>query len=282
MDNNRLEGIQSYSLDIPYSAGKLISNGGKAPTSFPIGTEPAQFQLTWDVSNKAWEQDVLFSGGSLNNNRKTISVSDLDGTKSISGYLSSYSFSAAVGQVAKGNASFVCDSVYYETGNPTILQEHTDDDYDVGIPSLIFVTGSSIYNAFNLQDFSLSYDVNRVPISQVGERFPRIRAVKDAAGQMQFSALRSNYFALNNTGNFGTPQTFSCEVKDNGGHTFYRAQISGAILENVSESCDLDGNESLSFSFFFSPLNLSVTRDSFILREDGDYLLAEDGFRILL
>ncbi len=282
MDNNRLEGIQSYSLDIPYSAGKLISNGDKAPISFPVGTEPAQFQLNWDVSNKAWQQDVLFSGGSLNNNRKTLRISDLDGSKNISGYLSSYSFSAAVGQIAKGDASFICDSIHYETGNSTTLQNHTDDNYEVGIPSMIFISGSDIYNTFNLQDFSFSYNIDRAAISQVGERFPRIRAVKGAEGQLQFSSLRSDYFALNNTGNFSAPQVFSCEVKDNGGHTFYRAQISGAILEGVKEACDLDGNESLSFSFFFSPSNLTVDRDNFLLLEDGDYLLLEDGSRIIL
>ncbi len=282
MDNNRLEGIQSYSLDVPYSAQKIVSNGNKAVGSFPIGTDPAQFQLSWNVSNKPWQQDFLFSGGSVNNNRKSLVVSDLDGTKSISGYLSSYSFSAAVGQIARADASFTCDSVFYETGSPTTMQNHTDDDYEVGIPSLIFISGSSIYSGFNLQDFSFSYDVNRVPISQVGERFPRVRAAKDSAGQIQFSALRSDYFALNNTGNFSAPQDFSCIIKDKDGHVFYRAEISGAILEDVKESCEIDGNESLSFSFFFSPSSLSVERDNFLLQQNGDFVLQQNGSRIIL
>ena len=282
LDGNRLEGVQSYSLDIPYSAQKIISNGDKAAVSFPIGTDPAQFQFSWDVSNKSWQQDVLFSGGALNNNKKTVVISDLDGSKNISGYLSSYSFSAAVGQKATCDATLVCDSVSYATGNPTTNQNHTNDSYEVGIASNVFITATDIYSGFNLQDFSFSYSVNRVPVAQVGERFPRIRAVKGAEGQLQFSSLRSDYFALQNTGNFAAPQNFTGVIKDSGGHVFYRAEISGAVLEGVKESCDLDGNETLSFSFSFSPSSLSVERDDFLLSQSGSFILQQNGSRIIL
>ena len=193
-----------------------------------------------------------------------IKKKDIVGVEEIkSGYLTSYSVSASVGNLVTAEAKYDGNAYSFtETGKLT-LGVQTSDSYRGFLPSKISLSASfsegNIF-AFPIQSFQISVPISRAPFKKLGDSTPSYRIpTLPAEASVSFSAIKNDITGIDfskivlEKGNF----SFSLLACNNSGKTY---TLKDCSLIGVSESIDLDGNASIDFNYVSS-----ITGRSFYL-----------------
>lgn len=196
--------------------------------------------------------------GFLSTGSYGFNIKDFAGENTITGaYLSSYSLEGSVGDFVRGSVSYEADSISYNTANSIDFSDMSNDNFSVFVPKDIEITcvginsGAARTNGFNIQNFSVGVDLNRKLVTRVGSRTPNFRYPElPIDGSLNINFLKNAVTGIDLSPLVVDTGVISIFLKDDDGiqQTYTMNQCS---LKSVSESIDLDGNNTINFSYIF-------------------------------
>ena len=150
----------------------------------------------------------------LNSNQSTNIDIDVRGVKGAAAYnvttisggvLTSYSINGSVGDIAKGSTSYVGDGAIFTNAGSLSASDQSNDIHNGFFkPRNIEITSTTdgdegIDSAtLNIQNFSISVDIGRNPVTRLGTRVPKFRYPEmPAAGSLDFGILKTNVTGIN-------------------------------------------------------------------------------------
>jgi hypothetical protein len=197
--------------------------------------------------------------GFLSTKSYGFNIKDFAGENTVTGaYLTSYSLDGSVGEVVKGTSSYEADQVSFNSSNSISFSDLSADNFNVFIPRNISISSSSIAtegvstSSLNIQSFGVSVGVTREPKNRLGSRTPEFRyPTMPVDGSLNISFLKNSVTGLDLSPLVMDTGTISIDLKDDDGLTRMSYPMKQCSLKSVSESIDLDGNNTINFSYVF-------------------------------
>ena len=196
----------------------------------------------------------FLSTGSFN-----LKIKDKVGVTTVSGgSLTSYSIDGSVGDIVKGQTSYVGDGAIFTSAGALTDNDASNDIFDgffrpkdIEITSTHEKEGISTAS-FNIQDFSISVSMEKTPVTRLGTRVPRFRyPTMPANGSLSFNAIKNQVTGLDLSSLICDSGVIKIKLKDQDGASVMEFDNSGCCLETVDESTSLDDNTTVSFSYYF-------------------------------
>lgn len=204
-------------------------------------------------------------------------LSDNAGESLVSGaYLTSYELRGSVDGLVEGSIGYIADSITFSSDNALTQSDASSDGgaYLSGVfqPASIRVSASG-QDFFNnpipmnegietktsdtegvyIQNFSVSVDVARQPVSRIGERTPKFRYPQlPANGSVSFSVIKNQVTGLDLNSLVLETGNIKIDLQNDNNETIMSFPTSGCSLVSISESKQLDSNATLDFSYTFS------------------------------
>ena len=207
--------------------------------------------------------------GFLTNVNYGFNIKDFAGENTITGaYLTSYSLKGAVGEFVQGESTYEGDAVSYNSTNSISFSDMSDDTFDVFLPRNISIstagsigssnTGSINTATVNVQSFNISLDISRSAKNRLGSRTPEFRYPSlPLNGSLNVSFLKNSVTGIDMGPLVLDTGTITVDLKDDSDATIMSFINSGCSLRSMSEGLDLDGNNTINFSYVFSVKNES-------------------------
>lgn len=280
-----LKGISSCEINTTREVENLRSINHHETTDRIIKSDQKpEATLSWILGEDS--SDPFFSfqtSGILSVESFNIKKKDIVGVEEVkSGFLTSYSVNAAVGDLITAEAKYEgIDFSFTEAGKLT-LGVQTSDSYKSFLPSKIQLSATfqegDIFT-FPIQSFQINVPVPRQSLKRLGEQSPKYRLpTLPTEATVSFSAIKNDITGLD----------FSRIVLEKGNFEFLLATcddvnksytLSGCSLLGISESIDLEGNAAIDFNYVASIKNDTFNYATSILSVDG--LLDLDGVQLL-
>ena len=186
-------------------------------------------------------------------------IRDFAGKNTITGaYLTSYSLQGSVGDFEKGASSYEADSISYTDSNSIDFSDMSNDDFNIFRPRNITISSSSLSTEgassteLNIQSFNIGVNVNRQSFNRLGSRTPEFRYPQlPIDGDFNISFLKNSVTGIDLSSLVVDTGTMSLDLKSDDGLTRMSYTMKQCSLKSVSESTDLDGNNSINFSYTF-------------------------------
>jgi len=197
--------------------------------------------------------------GFLSTKNYGFNIKDFAGENTITGaYLTSYSLNGAVGEMVKGTSSYNADQVSFSPSNSISFSDLSNDDFNIFIPKNITINSSSLTtegvstSSLNIQSFDVSVNIQREPRNRLGSRTPEFRyPTMPVDGSLNVSFLKNSVTGIDLSPLIVDTGTISIDLKSNDGLTRMSYPMKQCSLKSVSESVDLDGNNTINFSYVF-------------------------------
>ena len=201
------------------------------------------------------EQEIGF----LSTRNYGFNIRDFAGQNTITGaYLTSYSLEGSVGGFVRGTSSYEADDVSYTASNSIDFTDLSSDNFNVFIPRNIEITSSSLSSeggstsTLNIQNFNINVGITRIPVNILGSRTPEFRYPElPIDGSFDISFLKNSVTGIDLSSLVVDTGTMSVDLKSDDGLTQMSYTMKQCSLKSVSESIDLDGNNSINFSYTF-------------------------------
>jgi hypothetical protein len=201
------------------------------------------------------EQEIGF----LSTRNYGFNIRDFAGQNTITGaYLTSYSLEGSVGGFVRGTSSYEADDVSYTASNSIDFTDLSSDNFNVFIPRNIEITSSSLSSegsstsTLNIQNFNINVGITRRPVNILGSRTPEFRYPElPIDGSFDISFLKNSVTGIDLSSLVVDTGTMSVNLKNDAGTTMMSYTMNQSSLKSVSESIDLDGNNSINFSYTF-------------------------------
>jgi hypothetical protein len=197
--------------------------------------------------------------GFLSTGKFDFKVKDKLGVNTISGgSLTSYDLNGSVGELVKGRTSYVGDGAIFTSVGALTDEDASTDTFggffrpkDIEITSTNGDEGIDSAN-LNIQDFSLSVNIGRNPVTRLGTRVPKFRYPElPSNGTLRFNVIKNKVTGLNISSLICESGAIKIDLQDDGGNSVMDFTASGCCLESVDESPSLDDNTTISFSYYF-------------------------------
>lgn len=270
IDNTLIRGVQSFSYENPKNVQELRKLGSyKEEDHILTADQPIDTSIDFIVNDHVLNTDGNYLEF-LSSNESTIQLKDATARTTFSkANLTNFSLSFSVGELARGNYGYQCDSLSISEGNALVDLDLDSSSINIFRPQDITLTttldeGVDSSN-FPIQSISLSVGLTREPVIRVGQRGAvRRYPVLPAQGSLEISVIKNN---VDDTMNL------SSLVAEKGDFTFLipetvlgtastnpnlNVKVYDCFLNSVSHSHDLDGNATLNFSYSFPISNDSV------------------------
>ena len=236
---NYSERILNSNQTTSFSYSVLITTGGSALDPFYT------FQ----------EQE----SGFLSTKNYGFNIKDFAGENTITGaYLTSYSLNGAVGEMVRGTSSYEADQVSFTSSNSISFSDLSDDNFNVFVPRNISISSATLTgegvstSSLNIQSFDISVDIQRESRNRLGSRTPEFRyPTMPVDGSLNVSFLKNSVTGIDLSPLVVDTGTISIDLKDNDGLTRMSYPMKQCSLKSVSEAVDLDGNNTINFSYVF-------------------------------
>ena len=221
--------------------------------------------ISWIIGEKSTDPFFNFQkSGIISVENFNIKKKDIVGVNEIkSGFLTSYSVDASVGNPITAQAEYEGTDYSFTSNEKLTIGSETSDYYNVFLPSKINISANfqegKIFS-LPVQSFKISVSVPRTALKRVGEMKPKYRIpTLPAEASIDFSVIKSDVTGIDfskillEEGDF----TFSMSSCNNIQKTYL---LKNCSLTNVSESLDLDGSATIDFNY-----TSSITKNSFSL-----------------
>lgn len=265
LNDTRLVGIQSVSFDTQKQITDLPALGqfgteNRILTSNQATNLKLDFILASDIEN-----DPFFSfagSGIISVDKKNFKIIDTVGQNLISGaYLSNYSLNFGVGQIVQGSVGYEADTIVFNDNDFLAQNDQSNDSFEVFKAKNVNVSANFAEgmdsSSFCIQNASISFDIERTPVTRIGERIPRYRYPNtNGNGSIEFSIIKNSVTGLDLSSLVLEKGTLIFNLSNETNTTLI--EVSNASLLSVSESNDLDGNATIDFNYIFSLINESV------------------------
>ena len=267
INDTLLKGISSCSIETTREVENLRSSTHYETTDRIIkSNQVPQATISWILGEESSDPFFDFqNSGVLSVESFNIKKKDIVGTNElISGFLTSYSVNAAVGDLVTAEAQYEgLDYAFSESGALT-LGDQTEHSYKSFLPSKIDLSATfpegNIFS-FPVQSFQISVPVPRAPLKRLGEQSAKYRIpTLPTEATVSFSAIKNDITGLDFSQIVLEKGDFSFDIKScqDVGKIY---TVSGCSLIGISESINLDGNATLDFNYVSSITNscFSVT-----------------------
>lgn len=273
VDGIPLKGVSSCEINTTREVENIRSLLHYETTDrFLKSDQKPEVTISWILGDEStdpffdFQTEGLLSTESFDIKKKDIIVIDYEtatvGIQEMkSGFLTSYSVNASVGEPITAEAKYEGISYSTKTEFESLELFQTNHSYGTFLPSRIELSASfpegDIFK-FKIQSFQISVPIQRQSLKGLGEMSPNYRIpTLPAEATVSFSAIKTDITGIDfskillEKGNF-LFNLKSCSVSDK------QYGLSGCSLLGISESLDLEGNETIDFNYVSS-----ITNDSF-------------------
>ena len=282
INDSLLKGVSSCSIETTREVENLRSiTRYETPDRILKSNQIPQATISWTLGEESSDPFFDFqNSGVLSVESFNIKKKDIVGVNEvISGFLTSYSVNAAVGDLVTAEAQYEgTDYSFTESGKLT-LGDQTSNSYKSFLPAKIDLSATfpegSIFSC-PVQSFQINVPIPRTPLKRLGEMAPKYRIpTLPSEATVSFSAIKNNITGLDFSKIVLEKGNFSFDLKScNDVGKIY--SLNGCSLIGVSESIDLEGNATIDFSYV-----ASITNQSFSLSDDGGGLADSSGTTLI-
>jgi len=277
INNVLLKGVSSCEFNTTREVENLRSiNHYETTDRLLKSDQKPEASISWILGEESSDPFFDFqNSGILSVESFNIKKKDVVGVEEvISGFLTSYSVNAAVGDLITADVQYEgVDFSFTESGKLT-LGEQTNHSYKSFLPSKIQLSATfqegDIFS-FPVQSFQINVPIPRSSLKRLGEMKPKYRTpTLPTEATVSFSTIKNDITGLD----------FSKILLEKGDFEFELGScqdvtkaysVRGCSLLGISESIDLEGNATIDFNYVSS-----VTNDSFFLNSEGG-LYSSDG-----
>lgn len=286
----QLKGISSCSIDTTREVENLRSLVHYETTDRIIKSDQKpEITISWILGEESSDPFFDFqSSGILSVESFNIKKKDIAGVQEVkSGFLTSYSVNAAVGDLITAEAQYEGVGFSFTESGKLTLGVQTSDSYKSFLPSKIQLSATfqegDIF-AFPIQSFQITVPIPRQTLKRLGEHAPQYRIpTLPTEATVSFSAIKTDITGLDFSKIVLEKGDFSFDLRscDDVGRTYSLANCS---LLGISESIDLDGNATIDFNYVAGLTNSSFSFSESIegiFDSGGSQLLSSDAFVLL-
>ena len=270
IDNTLIKGVQSFSYDRPKNTQEIRKLGSYKQEDYILtADQPIDTSIDFIVNNH-----VLDKYGNylqfLSSDESTIQLKDTTARTTFSkANLTNFSLNFSVGELARGNYGYQCDTLSISEDNSLVDLDLDSSKINVFRPQDLTLT-TTLEEGINSTDFpiqsiSLSVGIERRATIRVGQRGAKRRyPVLPAQGSLNLSVIKNNVddtmdlsSLVAEKGNFTflIPET---PLGSSSANPNLNIKVYNCFLNSVSHSHDLDGNATLNFSYTFPISNDAV------------------------
>jgi len=264
INDSRLKGVTNFDVSFDRETADLRGLHS-LHIEDRINTEPEKVavNLSWIMGNDT--SDPFFSvatGQIVSVENFTIEKKDIVGSEVIEGaYLTSYEVAAAIGDTINGKASYEANRFY--TGAESLAYEDQSNDFNLSVflPSKIVIDQTSIEgnvssSGVSIQSFSVQVPIPRTTFRRIGTPVPKTRYPEiPVVGTTSFSILKNTGASFENDAVVLSKGNFTVSLYDCAGSGEISYHLQDCNLSSISESLDLDGNETVDFNYSFNVLS---------------------------
>ena len=265
INENRIPAINSLSVNTSKNLQDIARLGVSHISDKVLGAnQTSQIQLGILLTTGATGVDPFYTfqeqgSGFLSTGKFKFELKDTVGVTSITeASMTSYSLNGSVGELVNGSTTYEGNAATFTSAGALSLSDGTDDNFggffrpqDIQITTTDSVEGMNS-SALHIQNFSLSVDLSRTPVTRLGSRTPRFRYPElPSAGTLNFEAIKNKITGVDLSNLVCDSGVIKIELKDIDGDSVMDFTTSGCCLESVDESTSLDDNTTVSFSYYF-------------------------------
>ena len=267
IDGSRIPAVNSLSLSTPKEVIDIQRLGTAHITERVLSSnQTTTLQMEMLLTTGATGVDPFYQfqqrhGGFLTTGKFDFQVKDTAGSTVMNdASLTSYSINASVGELIRGNATYLGVGATFSDGGAISIDDQSNDDFIKGFmrPQKIQITtttnGQEGINteSLHIQDFSISVDLPRKNVTRIGQRNPSFRYPElPAGGSIEVSMIKNSVTGLDLSSLVCDSGVIKIDLKDDLGNSLMDFVTSGCCLENVDESTSLDDNTTINFSYYF-------------------------------
>ena len=267
IDGSRIPAVNSLSLSTPKEVVDIQRLGTAHITERVLSSnQTTTLQMEMLLTTGATGVDPFYQfqqrhGGFLTTGKFDFQVKDTAGSTVMNdASLTSYSINASVGELIRGNATYLGVGATFSDGDAISIDDQSNDDFIKGFmrPQKIQITtttnGQEGINteSLHIQDFSISVDLPRKNVTRIGQRNPSFRYPElPAGGSIEVSMIKNSVTGLDLSSLVCETGVIKIDLKDDLGNSLMDFVTSGCCLENVDESTSLDDNTTINFSYYF-------------------------------
>jgi hypothetical protein len=250
--NRDIEDIRSINR---YEVVNKVLKSNQTPTA----------TISWILGEQSTDPFFDFQqSGIISIENFNITKKDIVGVNEIkSGFLTSYSVQASVGDVISAQAEYEANGTSFTEVGKLTIGDQTSHSYNTFLPSKINMSANFAEGdvfSFPVQSFSIAASIPRTPLKRVGEMVPKYRIpTLPTEASISFSVIKNDVTGMDfskillEKGNF----SFSMSSCQNIQKTY---SINNCYLIGISESLSNDGSATIDFNY-----NSSLTNNSFLL-----------------
>ena len=203
----------------------------------------------------------------LSHEESILKLQENAGTTTISkAYLTDYSLSFSVGELAQGSFSYEGGEISTQSNSEFV---EISDTFDVFKPQSLSVTSNFSEGIdstnYAIQNCNISLSISRTPTIRVGQRVAKRRTPElPAEGSVSFSVIKRNVESLDLSNLVLEKGDLTFTAIENKLSTSTEADVTlnikveNCYLNSISNSHDLDGNATLNFNYIFPIANDSI------------------------
>lgn len=203
----------------------------------------------------------------LSHEESILKLQENAGTTTISkAYLTDYSLSFNVGELAQGSFSYEGGEISTQSSSEFT---ETSDTFNVFTPQSLSVTSNFSEGIdstnYAIQNCDISLSISRTPTIRVGQRVAKRRTPQlPAEGSVSFSVIKKNVESLDLSNLVLEKGTLTFTVIESRLSTSTEADVTlnikveNCYLNSISNSNNLDGNATLDFNYIFPIANDSI------------------------
>tara|TARA_R100001163_G_C5065234_1_gene203111 strand:+ start:127 stop:984 length:858 start_codon:yes stop_codon:yes gene_type:complete len=267
IDGSRIPAVNSLSLSTPKEVIDIQRLGTAHITERVLSSnQTTTLQMEMLLTTGATGVDPFYQfqqrhGGFLTTGKFDFQVKDTAGSTVMNdASLTNYSINASVGELIRGNATYLGVGATFSDGGAISIDDQSNDDFIKGFmrPQKIQITtttnGQEGINteSLHIQDFSISVDLPRKNVTRIGQRNPSFRYPElPAGGSIEVSMIKNSVTGLDLSSLVCDSGVIKIDLKDDLGNSLMDFVTSGCCLENVDESTSLDDNTTINFSYYF-------------------------------
>ena len=282
IDGSRIPAVNSLSLSTPKEVVDIQRLGTAHITERVLSSnQTTTLEMEMLLTTGATGVDPFYQfqqrhGGFLTTGKFDFQVKDTAGSTVMNdASLTNYSINASVGELIRGNATYLGVGATFSDGGAISIDDQSNDDFIKGFmrPQKIQITtttnGQEGINteSLHIQDFSISVDLPRKNVTRIGQRNPSFRYPElPAGGSIEVSMIKNAVTGLDLSSLVCDSGVIKIDLKDDFGNSLMDFVTSGCCLENVDESTSLDDNTTINFSYYFPIIQWELAETCLIIK----------------
>lgn len=268
INNTILKGVSDCSIETTREVENLRSiTRYETPDRILKSNQVPKVTISWILGEESTDPFFDFqNSGILSVENFEIKKRDIAGVHVVnSGFLTSYSVNASVGDLITAEAQYEGLGYSFADSGKLTIREQTADSYRSFLPSKISLSATfaegDIFK-FPIQSFSIDIPTPRTPLKRLGEMTAKYMIpTLPSEATVSFSAVKNDITGIDFSKIILEKGDFSFDIRScrDFGKVYYLTECS---LVGISETVNLDGNATIDFNYVSSVTQNFLTTTS--------------------